>query len=205
MKSSLLTLFSTLSTLALAQVYNESAPFKLILQSSNATLDGAALGAIHDGAAIETLTPGSANATGAGSTFTLVVDNYDGSVKPGFDPAVEISGFIKYNLVISGNQTVPSGLHLNAWPATDTGFLQFEPGLTGSMYIAFDKKGKMTYISNGANDRVSPPVYQQLKLYQWYICYTQTGYARYTLVWAFGDDAPQNPSCQKVQVLRQLI
>jgi hypothetical protein len=58
---------------AVAQYTNQSKPFNLVLSSSNKTLDGALLGACHEGAAIEGLCffSGPKNASASYNQYTF--------------------------------------------------------------------------------------------------------------------------------------
>lgn len=61
------------------------------------------------------------------------------------------------------------------------------------------------YISTGLDDTVSPPAYfnPNKKVKNWYICLTRYSYLYQTLSWKVGlTGRPQNPSCQKVDVIR---
>jgi hypothetical protein len=55
MRSSVSFVLAFVTSQAVAQYTNQSAPFNLVLSSSNTTLNGALLGACHEGAAIEGL------------------------------------------------------------------------------------------------------------------------------------------------------
>lgn len=80
----------------------------------------------------------------------------------------------------------------------------FEPGYDMT-YVSFDKNEHM-YIEDTLDDTVTPPTYKSPpgKLYRWYVCETYyTGYTYQTLSWVAGKYPPQNPSCKKINVLRQ--
>jgi hypothetical protein len=80
----------------------------------------------------------------------------------------------------------------------------FYPGVSGYTVIAFEESG-YTYISAGSDDTVSPPTYYNppRKLRNWYICLTRWSYLYQTLSWKIGvTGEPQNPSCQKVDIVR---
>jgi hypothetical protein len=65
-------------------------------------------------------------------------------------------------------------------------------GLGQVQEFSFDSSGRL-YISNANNK----------KLYRWYMC--RQKFAAYTynvLSWVYGTDAPDNKSCQKVNVRR---
>ena len=80
----------------------------------------------------------------------------------------------------------------------------FFPGVTKYDVIAFDDDG-FAYISAGLDDTISPPSYYSpnRKVKNWYICLTRWSYLYETLSWKVGlTGDPQNPSCQKVDVVR---
>jgi hypothetical protein len=91
MKTSILSLILALgASQAAAQYTNQSAPFNLVLCSSNATLNGALLGACHEGAAIEGLCPSiGGNASASYNQFTF---NYTSEQTP--DPILGITGLL---------------------------------------------------------------------------------------------------------------
>ena len=68
--------------------------------------------------------------------------------------------------------------------------------------VQFDKSGKL-FISGYVDDTVNPINTHKVKnYYRWYMCNTYYGYLYNTLAWTLGDGKPQNPSCQKVDVVR---
>jgi hypothetical protein len=80
----------------------------------------------------------------------------------------------------------------------------FSPGTTPYSIIAFEKSG-CAYIPAYQDDTVSPPTYYNpnRKLKNWYICLTRWSYLYQTLSWKVGvTGEPQNPSCQKVDIVR---
>jgi hypothetical protein len=91
MQASILSLVLALgASQVVAQYTNQSAPFNLILCSSNATLNGALLGACHEGAAIEGLCPSiGGNASASYNQFTF---NYTSEQTP--DPVFGITGLL---------------------------------------------------------------------------------------------------------------
>lgn len=80
----------------------------------------------------------------------------------------------------------------------------FFPGTSPFALIAFEQDG-CTYVSVVQDDTVSPPVFYNpaRKVKNWYICLTRWSYLYQTLSWKVGvTGQPQNPSCQKVDVIR---
>lgn len=80
----------------------------------------------------------------------------------------------------------------------------FYPGTDRSTNVAFDKNNCL-YIEADMDDTVSPPAYfnSSHKVKNWYVCLTRYSYLYTTLSWKVGlTGTPQNPSCQKVDVVR---
>jgi hypothetical protein len=80
----------------------------------------------------------------------------------------------------------------------------FYPGTDKSTSVAFEENGCL-YIEASRDDTVSPPVYfnPNRKVKNWYVCLTRYSYLYTTLSWKVGlTGTPQNPSCQKVDVIR---
>lgn len=91
MQTSILSLVLVLGAFqVVAQYTNQSAPFNLVLCSSNATLNGALLGACHEDAAIEGLCPSiGGNASASYNQFNF---NYTSKQTP--DPVFGITGLL---------------------------------------------------------------------------------------------------------------
>jgi hypothetical protein len=91
MQTSILSLVLVLGAFqVVAQYTNQSAPFNLVLCSSNVTLNGALLGACHEGAAIEGLCPSiGGNASALYNQFNF---NYTSKQTP--DPIFGITGLL---------------------------------------------------------------------------------------------------------------
>lgn len=90
-------------------------------------------------------------------------------------------------------------------PGTNVAIPVFFPSLESPTYVSFDKNEHM-YIKSYTNDTVTPPTYADppFKLYRWYMCETYYGsYTYQTLAWTVGKAKPQNPSCQKIEVVRE--
>jgi hypothetical protein len=228
MRSSIfLTLASTLITV-LAQnisetsVVDQSANFNLVIQSKNKTLDGKFLGACHDGAAFEGLCAvGGVDShnnyvsfqfnttryicTETNSTGTFTIPCTGDPV----DPALQ-TGLITWWLPFNDNQRVSQAFFLEYVPWSNVAMTQIEFGpYEGSgTYVAFDKKGLLNILQY-QDDRLEPGneyLPKPRPLYNWYICNTYwSGYSYVTLTWVLGGGAPQNPTCQKVNIKRVFV
>jgi hypothetical protein len=71
--------------------------------------------------------------------------------------------------------------------------------------IAFRDKDNLMAVPGYIDDTVTPPAYHMVNYYRWYICDTNAGYNYVTAAWVLGDKPPQNPSCQKVDILRVFV
>lgn len=95
-------------------------------------------------------------------------------------------------------------MHISSTLDSNVAIPIFSPGDSSYTLIAFEKDG-CTYISVSRDDTVSPPVYfnPDKKVKNWYVCLTRWSYLYHTLSWKVGlTGEPQNPSCQKVDVIR---
>lgn len=178
-----------------AQYLNQSAPFSLIITSDNSTINGSSLITCHEGAAIEGLCFG-AIVAGGSSTYNF---NYSSSVTP--DPTIGVVGILTYELR-GGNFNLSSPMQLTYNPASNVAVPMLTPS-EGGQEVAFDANNKLTipqYIDD--TQAPAPNPYVPKPLYRWYVCTTYEGYTYTTLAWALGKDVPQNPTCQKVDVVR---
>ncbi|KAK5725045.1 hypothetical protein LTR17_013336 [Elasticomyces elasticus] len=192
------------STTILAQDPGQSAPFQLKLKAEDCpTYDGVYLYACHEGAAIEGLCTGNTTAdVEAWNTFGL---NYTTSGVP-IDPKVGQQGILTWVLeYATGN--LSSAMSLYADPATNVGIPLFEPSY-GSTPVSFDEDNVMN-IPSYLDDTVEPPAAREtpIGLRRWYVC--QNYYSGYSYVkslsWVYGEGEPQNPSCEKVDVVRVFL
>ena len=111
-------------------------------------------------------------------------------------------GLLTWDL-IGGNFVAPSSMALSYNPISNVAVPLFSPGEQGTS-VGFDRNNKL-YIQGYIDDTVSPPkTNAQKKYYRWYMCNTYVGYSYTTLAWTLGNGVPQNPSCQKVEVVRKL-
>ncbi|KAJ0109306.1 hypothetical protein N8I77_007958 [Diaporthe amygdali] len=184
----------TLSAVS-AQDFNTSAPFTLKLESDNDDINGQYLGACHAGAAIEQLCLDGTDGTPVNyNTFTLNVTS------SGTGPLVWILQGSGFNLSsgLSFSQTLYSNLAV-PW---------FTPSVSYD-YVGFDADNKL-FIYSGSYDESTfvagqyPNATAQKPLYQWYACYTYTGYYYNALAWATTGE-PINPTCEAVNVTRTFV
>jgi len=180
------------SSLVSAQFNITSKPFALVINSKNKTLDGTALFSCHEGAAIEALCIGKKLGTND-YQYNFNTSFYDTSNKPK-------TGYIAWVLK-GGNFQLSQPLSISPTIFTNVAVPLFTPAEYGTL-VQFDKKNKLN-IPGYIDDTVSPVDLNAPKdYYRWYVCDTYVGYAYTTLSWAVGKAAPQNPSCQKVDVVR---
>ncbi|KAF3000831.1 hypothetical protein E8E13_006841 [Curvularia kusanoi] len=204
MKPTIAIILAVLSTLTTAQYYDlQSLGFRLFVKSTNTTINGTALGACHQGAAIEGLCLTGETAQNPPSSYTTFYHNVSSYANQPAG-ATNTDGPLSWILRAGGNLTVPSAMYLSLSSASNVANPTFSPGTEKYDVIAFNKDGS-AYISVGLDDTVSPPTYfsPNLKVNNWYICLTRWSYQYYTLSWKVGlTGEPQNPSCQKVDVVR---
>ena len=199
-----LALAAVMARTTVAQTVTQSPPFSLkITSSTNATLDGQYLVACHAGAAIEGLClGGTASASGEG-TFYFYFNQTDYGSGP------SPTGTLVWNLPYTG----PDG------PATESEPLifqisnlgsnvvvpLFQPGYPTAPDLGFDSDSKMYISAWDDSTLVSgqwPTTTTTIQLYNWYICYAETGgYFYNSLAWVLSGE-PHNPTCQSVGVVR---
>lgn len=185
-----------------AQYYNnQSAPFRLVVKSNNATLNGAGLYPCHEGAAIEGLCLGSKVATDplGAYTYNLNFSSQSGSV---VDPVLGQTGLLTW-LLQGGNFNLSSPMELTYSPTTNVAGPLFTPSDSGT-FVGFDKANKM-FIPQYLDDSVVPAQYLSKAVYRWAICQTYLGYYYTTLAWIMGSHSADNPSCQKVDIVRVFV
>ena len=184
-----------------AQFLNQTAPFSLVLTSDNTTINGSSLTLVpcHEGAAIEGLCIGgplSGAPSVPASTFT-----FNFSSEATIDPTIGVVGLLTYELQ-GGNFNVSSPMELAYNPASNVAVPLLTPSENGQE-VAFDSEGKLA-IAQYIDDTLAPAAnpYNPKLLYRWSVCTTYEGYTYTTLGWTLGKDAPQNPTCQEVDVVR---
>ncbi|KAG4440768.1 hypothetical protein IFR05_003755 [Cadophora sp. M221] len=190
----------------------QSAPFNLIVLSSNSTLNGTHLYSCHEGAAIQGLCTNSSRHIREGPNprpiepynmryFLNYTDGSEGERSPTKEAR---SGILTWAFE---HMTVSCAMKLrNGWNGFCSNVITplFTPGDHNSDIVAFDGDNKLC-IWNWRDEAVLPTWqnrnYEQTAYYNWYICMTNVGYLFETLTWVSGGE-PVNPSCQKVDILR---
>ncbi|KAJ4357057.1 hypothetical protein N0V95_002795 [Ascochyta clinopodiicola] len=156
------------------------------------------------GAAIEGLCPTSETVQDPPSSYTTFYHNISSNNEGAAPGAADVDGVLSWILRAGGNLTVPSAMSMNPLPGSNVVNPTFYPSVSDYTVIAFEQDG-CTYISSVLDDTVSPPSYYNpsRKVKNWYICLTRWSYLYQTLSWKVGvTGQPQNPSCQKVDVIR---
>lgn len=163
-------LFGAFTSLATAQYQNTSEPFNLVVRSTNATLDGSVLYALHEGAAIESLGPSGEKTTIGNASLETFLFNYSA---PTGGNDTDTDGYLLWPLTFnsgSGEGQVLEGLQLGAVvnPISNVVTPLFYPSDTGLQTVSFDECGKM-YISGYIDDTVDPFQYptHATKYYRW--------------------------------------
>ncbi|TVY33463.1 hypothetical protein LOCC1_G007636 [Lachnellula occidentalis] len=183
-----------------AQYYsNQSAPFNLVLSSKNSTLNGSTLGSCHEGAAIEGLcVAGPLNIDSGKYTFNYTTTQ---ATEP---TGVNVTGLLTW-LLVGGNFEVSSPMQLDPVPTSNVAVPLLQPSESGQL-VSFDAHNKLV-ITRYLDDTKPLPNYSSKPLSNWYACTTYAGYLYQTLAWVVGTEhaKPQNPTCQKVEVIRVFI
>ncbi|TVY36589.1 hypothetical protein LSUB1_G007001 [Lachnellula subtilissima] len=191
-----------------AQYYtNQSAPFNLVLTSQNTTLNGSTLGSCHEGAAIEGLCvagnvdnefTGPLNSDSGAYTFNYTTTQ---ATEP---TGVNVTGLLTW-LLVGGNFETSSPMQLDPVPTSNVAVPLLEPSEEGQL-VAFDADNKLV-IMRTVDDTQPLPNYSSKALSNWYACTTDSGYLYQTLAWVVGTETavPQNPTCQKVEVVRVFV
>ncbi|KAK4499167.1 hypothetical protein PRZ48_009679 [Zasmidium cellare] len=218
MKSAIISTAAALSLASgsLAQTYTQSRPFKLVVQSTDKSVNNKILEACHEGAGIEGLCV--ENSEKLTSYNTYVFNTTSGTVVS--DQNLGPTGLLIYELQADktngektpSSQYSPSNLttlpesepmQFFSDPSTNVALPLFEPTQTGQQ-VGFDKQNKL-HVQSSLNDTVDPPTSTKVRgLYRWYVCKTNfEGYVYETLAWVLGNGKPENPTCKKVDVIRQ--
>jgi hypothetical protein len=199
MKSILSALLALTLSAVSAQEYNTSAPFTLKLESDNEDINGQYLGACHAGAAIEQLCLSGTDGTPVNyNTFTLNVTSSSTDFEIG--PLVWILQGSNFNL--SSGLSFTKNLHSNVAVPTFTPSYSYD-------YVGFDADNKL-FIYSAPYDESAfvageyPTGQPTTPEYQWYACYTYTGYYYHALAWATTGE-PINPTCEAVNVTRTFV
>jgi len=115
------------------------------------------------------------------------------------DSTIGPQGLLTY-LLVGGNFQVSEPMQLSYNPTSNVALPLFEPSESGTQ-VGFDDDGKM-FITGYIDDRQTNVTYKLERYYRWYACTTYGGYTYNTLAWGMGEAVPQNPTCQKVDVVR---
>jgi hypothetical protein len=169
-------------------------PFQLSVVSSNSTLNGKILAPCHWHVLTQGLCPQPATETKPER------DSFNTTTKP--------SGAVSMNWSLTRGQPGPQ-MVLNFTLSSSIFSNVANAMFTSSDYawdVFFDEKDLM-YLEGMADDRKVPiEEYTVQKYYRWYVCNTVYNSYRYqTLAWGQGEPAPQNPTCQKIDVKRLYI
>ncbi|KAH8594638.1 hypothetical protein B0O99DRAFT_513541 [Bisporella sp. PMI_857] len=192
MRVTITSLLAMAVTKAIAQFYSDqTGPFNLIVLSPNQTLNGTALGACHEGAAIEAL------CTGFASPFRL---NYTSLSTQ--DPPIRTVGLLNY-LLSGSNFDLFEPMGLSYDPSSNVALPLFTPSRSGTL-VNITEQGELRVVGF-ADDTVSPPKGGTEAYSRWWVCMTRYGYVYETLAWVLGSGVPQNPTCQKVELVRVFI
>ncbi|EME45809.1 hypothetical protein DOTSEDRAFT_71487 [Dothistroma septosporum NZE10] len=186
----------SLASVATAQTV-QSKPFYLVLDCAS-KYNGSALVSCHEGAGIESLCVAATLGSNVkGSTYMLNTTTGEVGDKNAGTP-----GTLVYKLPISGGVGESEPMQLSYNEASNVALPLFEPSTTATL-VAFDKDNHMN-IQSYIDDTVVPAKTGELAYYRWYVCksnYEGTQYS--TLNWVAGKYPPQNPSCEKVEVVRK--
>jgi hypothetical protein len=87
-------------------------------------------------------------------------------------------------------------------PVSNVAIPLLTPSNSGTQ-VAF-REDKL-FIPGYSDDLLSTPNNAPKDYNRWYVCETNAGYLYTTLAWVMGDTTPQNPTCQKVDVVRVFI
>jgi len=182
-----------------AQFLNASAPFNLIVLSDNSTINGSALTACHEGAAIEGLCLGGILSKPTDISYETYTFNISSSPVD-VEPSIGFSGYLVWELQgVNFNLSSPLTLSFN--PTSNIALPLFEPTAYGTS-LAFDVNDLLNI---QGSDGYLPTSGTTVAYYRWYICETDGGYLYTTLAWAVGAGKPENPTCSKVHVKRVFV
>jgi hypothetical protein len=198
---------TSLSLLALVvtaacQYLNQSAPFRLMLESNNATLNGTVLGACHSGAASEVACYTGTPVTDDPFYGTVFYYNFNSAAEKNWTD-VDTSGGLGYTWNTSMG-LIPSIWGFSVDYTSNIAFATIGPGEIYYGTLTFDSCGYL-YMRDSFDDTVNPPTYYDSvkKLDNWYLCLTTWNYMYEALAWKIGvTGEPQNPTCSKVRVKR---
>lgn len=179
------------------QNYSQTAPFYLVISAPGRQINGSYLASCHEGAAIEGLCVASSSKYSA-SSYNL---NYTAEDIANFP--LGTVGVLTWILRGVGFN-LSSPMELDYSPTSNIAVPLFTPSETGVM-IGFDEDYKMFIPSFVDDTKADIQPFIDL-YYRWFICETYVGYNYTTLAWVLGKNSiPQNPTCQKVDIVMELI
>jgi len=175
----------------------QSAPFNLIVYSTDPSINGSGLLACHEGAAIEGLCTFAL--TDPTDQFNVYTHNLSYGTNTTDPPAIGLPGVLVWVLETTGyNTSYPMSFSINS--ASNVALPLF--GLDASTTVAFDENDYLN-IQSYLDDTVVPVAESVKAYYRWVVCETYwEAYYYTTLAWVLGDGVPQNPSCVAVDVKR---
>ncbi|KAF1943355.1 hypothetical protein EJ02DRAFT_502211 [Clathrospora elynae] len=174
-----------------------------------------ALGACHEGAAIEGLCFLNETLADPATHYSTYYHNVSSGYNDSAN-AADTNGVLNWPLIIGGNISVSSAMEFSYNPGSNVVVMYFSPGYSTYSLVSFEPDGASgnstdggsMYISVSQDDTKSPITYYSplRHLKNWYICTTSFGYTYNTLVWKIGvTGEPQNPTCVPVEVRRVWI
>ena len=188
---------TVLASTANARLIN-SKPFYLVLESSNAKLDGTALGTCHEGAAIESLCKGVPISQSNPKYTTFKFQQQAPASNYGQITFLE-------DKQTHGKHLTPTKTDFALTYAIDVEPLGFYNHPGSNVALPLFGLGEVQDFSFDGQERlyIDPSDANNKKLYRWYMCRQKfEGYTYDVLSWVYGTDAPDNKSCQKVNVKR---
>jgi hypothetical protein len=191
-----------LTATAACQNLNQSAPFRLMLESNNATLNGTVLGACHSGAASEVACYTGVPVTDDPFYGTVFYYNFSSTAEQNWTD-LDTSGGLGYTWS-TGLGPIPSKWDFSVDYTSNIAFATIGPGEIYYGALSFDSYGYL-YMRDSLDDTVNPPAWYNSvrKLDNWYVCLMAWNYRYEALAWKIGvTGEPQNPTCSKVRVKR---
>ncbi|KIW07396.1 uncharacterized protein PV09_02238 [Verruconis gallopava] len=182
-----------------------SNPFQLVVHSENATYDGKAVTTCHQGALITSLCI-SKEAVNLSSTEPFALNSVTASV-----------GFLEFLSPAQASSTETNEnstyfpMNLQYYPYTNVAMGFFQPHeaneTVNAQQFTFDTNGRLVMSAPIMDDALAPnwqPAPANSTVNRWYVCDTwaPAPYRTTAIVWGLGRDAPQNPTCQKVDVVK---
>ncbi|CZS97690.1 uncharacterized protein RAG0_06643 [Rhynchosporium agropyri] len=185
-----------------------SAPFNLIVLSSNSTLNGTHLFACHEGAAVKALCTNSSRYLRQGPNppplEPSIVRFFQNHTTKSRSEEANKTGYA-FGELTWDFPNMPHSLGMKAGlqdKESNVLVPVFLPTNVHSNLITFDKEDKLFVWTWSQKESVSKNTAmnrEQKAFYDWYICMTDVGYKLETVAW-LEDGKSNNPSCQKVDI-----